>query len=42
VERGARLDIEDTIWHATPLGWAVHGGQELVAALLRSRGPMGG
>jgi ankyrin repeat protein len=26
VERGARLDIRDTIWHGTPLGWAIHGG----------------
>jgi len=23
---GARLDIEDTIWHGTPLGWALHAG----------------
>jgi hypothetical protein len=27
VERGARLDIRDTIWQGTPLGWAVHGGE---------------
>jgi hypothetical protein len=26
VARGARLDIRDTIWHGTPLGWAIHGG----------------
>jgi ankyrin repeat protein len=26
VERGARLDIRDTIWQSTPLGWALHGG----------------
>ena len=26
IERGARLDIEDTIWHGTPLGWALHAG----------------
>lgn len=38
VERGARLDIEDTIYHATPLGWAEHGGQEATAAYLRARG----
>jgi ankyrin repeat protein len=25
-ERGARLDIRDTIWNGTPLGWAIHGG----------------
>jgi ankyrin repeat protein len=28
VERGARLDIRDTIWQSTPLGWALHGGGE--------------
>ncbi len=26
VGRGARLDIRDTIWQGTPLGWALHGG----------------
>ena len=26
VARGARLDIRDTIWDGTPLGWAIHGG----------------
>jgi ankyrin repeat protein len=26
VARGARLDIRDTIWHGTPLGWALHAG----------------
>ena len=24
VERGARLDIKDTIYQGTPLGWAIH------------------
>jgi len=38
VERGARLDIRDTIWEGTPLGWAVHGGQAETAAYLRSVG----
>lgn len=38
VERGARLDIEDTIYYATPVGWAEHGGQEATAAYLRTRG----
>jgi len=28
VEHGARLDIKDTIWKATPVGWANHGGQK--------------
>ncbi|HEV3331151.1 MAG TPA: ankyrin repeat domain-containing protein [Bryobacteraceae bacterium] len=41
VERGARLDIRDTIWHGTPLGWALYGGgkaQAAMAACLRSLG----
>jgi ankyrin repeat protein len=41
VERGARLDIRDTIWHATPLGWALHGGgvaKETITEYLRSLG----
>lgn len=37
VERGARLDIEDTIYHATPHGWAEHGGHPAIADFLRSR-----
>jgi ankyrin repeat protein len=41
VDRGARLDIRDTIWQATPLGWAIHGGGKAsseMAACLRSLG----
>jgi ankyrin repeat protein len=41
VARGARLDIRDTIWHGTPLGWAIHGGgkdRERIAECLRSLG----
>jgi hypothetical protein len=41
VERGARLDIRDTIWHATPLGWAFYGGGKAkveMAECLRSLG----
>jgi ankyrin repeat protein len=39
VERGARLDIEDTVWHGTPLGWAEHGErQEMVEYLRRVQG----
>jgi ankyrin repeat protein len=41
VERGARLDIRDTIWQSTPLGWAVHGGGRAhprMAECLRSLG----
>jgi ankyrin repeat protein len=35
VERGARLDAQDTIWHGTPLGWAEHGHRADVAEYLR-------
>jgi ankyrin repeat protein len=41
VERGARLEIRDTIWHGTPLGWAIHGGgtaRSQMADCLRSLG----
>jgi hypothetical protein len=41
VERGARLDIRDTIWNGTSLGWALYGGgkaKEEMAACLRSLG----
>ena len=41
VERGARLDIRDTIWRSTPLGWAIYGGgkaQVQMAECLRSLG----
>jgi ankyrin repeat protein len=38
VERGARLDLRDTIYEATPVGWATHAGRAEVAAYLRSRG----
>ena len=37
VERGARLDLEDTIYHATPAGWAEHGGHAAIAEWLRAR-----
>jgi ankyrin repeat protein len=36
VERGARLDLEDTLWHGTPLDWAVRAGKTDTAAYLRS------
>lgn len=35
IERGARLDIQDRLWEATPLGWAEHGGHPETAAWLR-------
>jgi hypothetical protein len=38
VEREARLDIEDTIFHGTPLGWAIHGEQIEVESYLRAHG----
>lgn len=41
VERGASLDIRDTIWHGTPLGWALYGGgkaRDEMAGCLRSLG----
>ncbi len=37
VERGARLDIRDTIYQGTPLGWAEYGGRTEIAGWLRSR-----
>jgi|SRR5215469_1771581 len=36
VERGARLDLKDTVWQGTPEGWAVHGGKTRVADYLRA------
>jgi ankyrin repeat protein len=38
VEHGARLDIRDTIWNGTPLGWADYCGQPEIAAYLRAHG----
>lgn len=35
VERGARVDLEDVLFHSTPLGWAEYGGQTEIAAYLR-------
>src|SRR5437660_429169 len=37
VERGARLDIRDTIYQGTPLGWAIHCEKPEIAAYLRSQ-----
>lgn len=37
VERGARLDIKDTIYQATPLGWAEYCGKPAIAEYLRAR-----
>lgn len=38
VERCARLDIRDTVWNGTPLGWALHGGKTRMVELLRTLG----
>lgn len=37
VERNARLDLKDTIWQATPEGWASHGGRTQIENYLRAR-----
>jgi ankyrin repeat protein len=34
VERGARLDVKDVIWHGTPAGWAQHAGRTELAEYL--------
>src|SRR5207245_6803620 len=36
VNRSARLDIRDTSFQATPLGWAEHGGRTAVVEYLRA------
>ncbi len=38
VERGAKLDIRDTIFEGTPLGWAEYAGRTAIAEYLRARG----
>jgi ankyrin repeat protein len=38
VERGARLDIRDTIYDGTPLGWAEYGGRTDIVEYLRAQG----
>ncbi|HVX12983.1 MAG TPA: ankyrin repeat domain-containing protein [Pirellulales bacterium] len=38
VERGARLDMQDTIYQGTPLDWAIHFGRTDIATYLRARG----
>jgi hypothetical protein len=35
VERGARTDIEDILYHSTPLGWAEHGGKADIVEYLQ-------
>lgn len=41
VARGARLDIKDTIYHSTPLGWADYLEKPAIAGYLRERGAPG-
>jgi hypothetical protein len=36
VERGARLDMKDVLWHGTPAGWAKHEGKLKVEEYLRA------
>jgi ankyrin repeat protein len=38
VERGARLDLEDRIYHGTPLRWAIFGEKNRAAEYLRAQG----
>ena len=38
VDRGARLDIRDTIYQGTPLGWAKYCDQPAIAAFLQEHG----
>ena len=38
VERGARLDIRDSVHQGTPLGWAIYGERTNIADYLRERG----
>ena len=38
VDRGARLDLRDTIYDGTPLGWALYGKRDTIADALRRVG----
>jgi hypothetical protein len=37
VERGAKLDQKDILWHATPAGWAQYAGNTEIAQYLRDQ-----
>lgn len=37
IDAGARLDVQDTLWRGTPMGWAMHGNSEAAQALLKER-----
>jgi ankyrin repeat protein len=42
VERGARTDLKDILWHATPADWAHHEGKLETEALLRQHAATNG
>jgi ankyrin repeat protein len=37
VERGARLDLQDILWQATPAGWASYAGNTEIEVYLREQ-----
>ncbi len=37
VERGARLDLKDVLWHGTPADWAAHEGKTEIEKYLREK-----
>jgi hypothetical protein len=37
VERGARLDMKDILWHGTPADWAKHAGRKEIESYLREQ-----
>jgi ankyrin repeat protein len=37
VERGARVDLKDILWHGTPADWAEHAGNTELKAYLRAQ-----
>jgi hypothetical protein len=39
ISRGARLDLKDSCYQGTPLGWAEHAGQHHIADFLRAQMP---
>jgi hypothetical protein len=41
VERGARLDMKDTVWQATPVGWAQHEGKKDIEEYLQAQETLG-
>lgn len=42
VAHGARLDVHDTLWGSTPLGWAIYGQCRAAEAYLRAQMEAGG